>query len=211
MILHRHFDLTRTLCIDKFSAMELAELYTSPPPWDIGRPQGAFLALAETGVIKGRVLDAGCGTGEHALMAAGLGLEATGVDLAANALDMATGKARNRGLEARFIQHDVLNLPDLGETFDTVIDSLVFHYFDDQERAVYIDGLRSVLRPGGRFHTLCLRDAHPGGQERPRPVEPREVEAAFTGWQVDSIEPSQIESTHHPDGLRGWRVSLTRL
>jgi SAM-dependent methyltransferase len=60
------------------------------PPWDIGRPQPAFLALAEAGAVVGRVLDVGCGTGEHALMAAGLGLEATGVDLATAAIAAAT-------------------------------------------------------------------------------------------------------------------------
>src|SRR6266568_3429515 len=52
------------------------DLYTSPPPWDIGRPQPAFLTLAEAGAIQGRVLDVGCGTGEHVLMCAALGLDA---------------------------------------------------------------------------------------------------------------------------------------
>ncbi|MDQ3927554.1 MAG: hypothetical protein M3328_00245, partial [Chloroflexota bacterium] len=33
------------------------DLYTSPPPWDIGRPQPAFLALADAGAFRGRVLD----------------------------------------------------------------------------------------------------------------------------------------------------------
>src|ERR1035437_576793 len=54
--------------------------YAGTPPWDIGRPQPAFLSLAEAGAIRGRVLDVGCGTGEHTLMAAGMGLEATGID-----------------------------------------------------------------------------------------------------------------------------------
>jgi hypothetical protein len=31
------------------------DLHASPPPWDMGWPQPAFLALAEAGVIKGRV------------------------------------------------------------------------------------------------------------------------------------------------------------
>jgi 2-polyprenyl-3-methyl-5-hydroxy-6-metoxy-1,4-benzoquinol methylase len=70
-------------------------LYASLPPWDIGRPQPAFLALADAGAIRGRVLDVGCETGEHVLMAAGLGLDATGVDLASNALHTAKQKARN--------------------------------------------------------------------------------------------------------------------
>jgi hypothetical protein len=32
------------------------DLYVNPPPWDIDRPQPAFLALAEVGAIRGRVL-----------------------------------------------------------------------------------------------------------------------------------------------------------
>lgn len=34
-------------------------LYAGTPPWDIGRPQPAFLALAEAGQVRGRVLDVG--------------------------------------------------------------------------------------------------------------------------------------------------------
>ena len=74
------------------------------PPWDIGRSQPAFAELAERGLVAGRVLDAGCGTGEHTLMAAALGLEATGFDVAATAIAIANTKARDRGLDARFLQ-----------------------------------------------------------------------------------------------------------
>ena len=34
----------------------------APAPWDIGRPQPAFVRLAEQGLLSGRVLDSGCGT-----------------------------------------------------------------------------------------------------------------------------------------------------
>src|SRR3982751_5325793 len=77
--------------------------YAGTPPWDIGRPQPAFLELAEAGRIRGRVLDAGCGTGEHALMAAGMGLEATGIDAAPAAIAVAERKAGERGLTVRFV------------------------------------------------------------------------------------------------------------
>jgi 2-polyprenyl-3-methyl-5-hydroxy-6-metoxy-1,4-benzoquinol methylase len=95
-------------------------LYAGTPPWDIGRPQPAFLALAEAGALRGRVLDVGCGTGEHALLAARLGLEATGVDLAAAAIAAAEAKAAERGLAARFLIWNALDLAALGERFDTV-------------------------------------------------------------------------------------------
>ena len=53
----------------------------APPPWDIGRPQPAFLRLADHGLLSGRLLDAGCGTGEHVLLAHARGAAVTGPDI----------------------------------------------------------------------------------------------------------------------------------
>ena len=56
------------------SAQEWDEFYKdSALPWDVGRPQPAFLRLADTGALTGALLDAGCGTGEHTIWAAGRG------------------------------------------------------------------------------------------------------------------------------------------
>ena len=145
----------------------LDDLYTSRPPWDIGHPQSALAALAEQDEITGRVLDIGCGTGEHTLMAAALGLKATGIDLSANALRLAAEKAQQRSLSARFVQHDALRLAELGEEFDTVLDALVLHAFDAAQRASYVDGVRSVLRSGGRLFVLCYTDSQPVNARRP--------------------------------------------
>ncbi len=186
------------------------DLYSTPPPWDIGRPQPAFAALAEAGAFRGRVLDVGCGTGEHVLMCSGLGLDATGVDLAVVALQAAEGKARDRGRQARFLRQDARDLAELGETFDTVIDCGLFHIFDDQDRAAFVAGVRSVLAPGGRYFMLCVSDAQPGDWG-PHRITRDEILAAFAvGWQIDSIEPSTIEITPDPNGLRAWSVALTR-
>ena len=68
-----------------------------PPPWDIGRPQPALVRLAEQGLFGGHVLDVGCGTGEHALLAAAHGGTATGVDLSPRAISQARAKAAEIG------------------------------------------------------------------------------------------------------------------
>ena len=187
------------------------DLYASPPPWDIGRPQPAFLSLAKAGAIQGRVLDVGCGTGEHVLMCAGLGLDATGVDLASRALRAAEKKARERGRTARFLPWDALQLADLRENFDTVLDCGLFHIFGGADRATYVDSLRAVIRPGGRYFMLCFSDRQPGEWGRVHKLARNEIEAAFAeGWRIDSIEPSTIDITTDPDGIRAWLVALTR-
>jgi ubiquinone/menaquinone biosynthesis C-methylase UbiE len=184
--------------------------YASPPPWDIGRPQPAFLARAGAGAIRGRVLDVGCGTGEHALMAAGLGLDATGVDLAANALRTAEQKARDRGLEARFLRQDARQLGELGEVFDTVLDCGLFHIFVDTDRVTYVDSLRSVLSPSGRYFMLGFSDLQPGDWG-PHRLALSDITAAFTdGWRLDTLEPATIEITTDPDGVRAWFAAFTR-
>jgi len=185
-------------------------LYAGTPPWDIGRPQPAFLALAQEGAVRGRMLDVGCGTGEHVLMAAGLGLEATGVDAAPTAIDAARRKARDRGLTARFLVWDALRLAALGELFDTVLDSGLFHVFQDDERPAFVDGLGAVTRPGGRYLMLCFSDRQPGAWG-PRRVTQAEIRDSFDdGWRVDSIEPARFDVTIDPDGALAWLAAITR-
>ncbi len=190
---------------------ELDATYAGTPPWDIGRPQPAFLSLAEAGALRGRVLDAGCGTGEHALMAAGTGLDATGIDLAPTAIRLARQKAAARNLTARFLVWDALELPALGTQFDTVLDCGLFHVFDDGDRARYVASLHAALTPGGRYYLLCFSDRTPGVWG-PRRVSKGEIEASFSaGWQVDSIEPVTMEITIDPAEIQAWLAAITRI
>jgi SAM-dependent methyltransferase len=187
------------------------QLYQGTPPWDIGRPQPAIQALAEAGALRGRVLDVGCGTGEHALLAAKLGLEAVGVDVAAAAVAAATAKARDRGLPVRFLVWDALRLADLGERFDTVVDSGLFHVLDDHDRPAYVAGLAAATRPGGRVYLLCFSDRQPGSLG-PRRVTQEELRTSFTrGWRVESIEPATIESVGDHDPILAWLARIVRV
>jgi SAM-dependent methyltransferase len=165
------------------------EVYESamPPPWDIGRPQPAFVRFADRGVLAGRVLDAGCGTGEHTLLAAARGADAVGVDVSARAIYQARLKAAERGLSARFEVTDMLSWEQPERTFDAVIDSGLFHVFDDEQRARYVAVLASVVRSGGRCYLMCFSDRQPGDWG-PRRVRQDELLAAFSdGWAVTDI------------------------
>lgn len=184
-------------------------MYQTTPPWDIGRPQPEFLALARSGRLGGRVLDVGCGTGEHALMAASIGLEAVGIDAAPTAIAMAERKAADRGLQARFVIGDALELEKLGTTFETVLDCGLFHVFDDPDRARFVKSLAAVLEPGGRYYLLCFSEHQPG-ELGPRRVTQAEIRAGFApGWQVESIEATEIE-LYGGGAAQAWRAEVVR-
>ena len=182
------------------------------PPWDIGRPQQAFVRLADGREINSPVLDSGCGTGEHALLFAERGFEVLGIDVAAAAVDLARAKAVQRGLNATFEVGDVLALDRLGRMFATVIDCGVFHVFDDADRSRYVASLAAVVEPGGALHLLCFSE-HTPGTTGPRRVTQAEIRAAFAaGWTVERIEPSVLEvrEEYAPEPARGWLAKIAR-
>jgi SAM-dependent methyltransferase len=191
-------------------------MYTAdagPPPWDIGRPQQAFVRLAGRGLLSGQLLDAGCGTGEHTLLAAAHGADATGVDISPRAIARARAKATDRGLPARFEVADVLSLGGLGLTFDTVIDSGVFHVFDDLDRPRYVASLASALRPGGHCYLACFSDRQPG-EWGPRRVTQEELRAAFgDGWSVSSIDADtfEINAGLPAPTVQAWLATIQRV
>jgi SAM-dependent methyltransferase len=168
--------------------------YAGPsPPWDIGRPQPAFVRLAEAGALIGSLLDAGCGTGEHTILAARYGARALGIDISPRAIEIAHRKVSGGMVGASFQVLDALRLITLGDAFDTIVDSGLFHVFDDAARALYVTAVHAVLRPGGHLHLMCFSDRQPGDWG-PRRVTDGELRAAFaSGWRIESLTPDRFD------------------
>jgi cyclopropane fatty-acyl-phospholipid synthase-like methyltransferase len=185
----------------------------APPPWDIGRPQRAFVRLAERGLLSGALLDAGCGTGEHTLLAAAHGADALGVDVSPRAIAQAQHKSATRGIHARFEVADVLALDVLQQTFHTVIDSGVFHVFDDEDRAGYVASLASVVGRGSTCYLMCFSDRQPGDWG-PRRVRREEITTAFgDGWSVEDVVPDafEINAGMGTPAAQAWLATIRRV
>jgi SAM-dependent methyltransferase len=191
-------------------------------------------------MLTGQLLDVGCGTGEHTLLAASYGATALGVDVSPSAIEQARGKAAARGIPAaaggqigpaaaggqigpaaaggqigtaRFEVADAVRLGNLGLSFDTIIDSGLFHVFDDDSRARYVTSLASVLRPGGRLYLMCFSDRQPG-MFGPRRVSQDELRAAFgDGWTIDAIVAETFavnRATFGAASAQAWLATVSR-
>jgi 2-polyprenyl-3-methyl-5-hydroxy-6-metoxy-1,4-benzoquinol methylase len=209
------------------------------PTWDLGRPQGAVVRLLDAGAFGptgafgpagggsasggaegagtagggSAVLDAGCGTGEHALLLAERGHRVVGVDLAAEAIGRAAAKAEARGLAAEFHVHDAMDLAALGRTFDVALDVGLFHTLGDEDRPRYAASLAAAVRPGGHAFVLCWSDRNPFGFG-PRRITRRELRAAFraaAGWRVEEIVAEALETRLPTGSVAAWLARLSRV
>lgn len=179
-------------------------------PWDIGRPQPAFVSLSQSYQLRGPVLDVGCGTGENALYLAGLGFDVTGVDSARAAIEIAREKGRLRHVRANFRVVDAFDLACLGTTFDTVIDSGFFHLLTDEERGRFLPSLTAVVRPGGSYVMLCFSDQET--RQGPKGISRAEIESTFrTGWTIHDIQAAIFETKIHEGGAKAWLATMTRI
>jgi SAM-dependent methyltransferase len=190
-----------------------ASYHDGPAPWDIGAPQPAVVRVAAAGGFAGRVLDAGCGTGENALHLASLGLPVLGFDVAETALALARAKAASRGIEAEFVTADAFRLERLRRRFETVLDCGLLHTFDEDERPRYAASLASATEHAGTLYVLCFSDQGP--DPGPHPVGRDELAAVFgpgTGWIVADIAAERVHTRFHgADGAPGWLATVQRI
>ena len=202
---------------DAIPAEERFTAYYAAPraPWDIGRPQRAFVEAA-AGIV-GRVLDSGCGTGDLAIWLAERGRTVTGVDFLEPPLEGARRKAAERAVAVNFLRMDACDLGAIPERFDAVTDCGLFHTFDDAGRGAYVRALATLLEPGARLFVLCFATDEPGSHG-PRRIAEHDIRHAFReGWDVESIAPSQFEvvpgiagAEFTSGGARAWFATIRR-
>jgi 2-polyprenyl-3-methyl-5-hydroxy-6-metoxy-1,4-benzoquinol methylase len=190
--------------------IDFDDIYRDGAPWDIGRPQNEFVQLEAAGEIIGSVLDVGCGTGENALFLAAQGHEVWGIDITARAINTAKTKAKERNLHVTFLKQNVLDLHALGKTFETVIDSGLFHVLSDEERSEFATSLASVLCRRGTYFMLCFSELQPGSYG-PRRVTQAEITNTFgRPWHINYIRPALMESTRSPGSIKAWLASISK-
>jgi SAM-dependent methyltransferase len=116
------------------------------------------------------VLDLCCGHGRHAIELARRGCAVTGLDLSEPALARAQASAEAAGVQVRWVQSDMRQIPAEAE-FEAVINWFsAFGYLEsDEEDGRVLAAVQRALRPGGKLlmemvnHAWLMRNFSPRG------------------------------------------------
>jgi len=146
----------------------------------------------------GRALDLGCGRGQYTPELARRGWEAVGIDYVPRAIDAANRRVVSG---ATFVVGDVTDLApaDLG-MFDFFFDVGCFQGLSSEQRLAEGRGVSALANPGATLLMLAFQPT--GMRSLAGGVSQADVEAAFPGWEMLSVEPADTE------GL-GWPMNKT--
>lgn len=136
----------------------LAELYDEMTEFDrhLTGDTGIFREVIARFPAE-HILDAGCGTGLHSLIFAGLGIRVTGIDNSVAMIRRARENAERRGLNAEFTKADFLDFRTrLKENFDAVycLGNGFVHLQNDADRVTVLENFRTILNRNG---LVCLQ------------------------------------------------------
>lgn len=173
---------------------------TPEPPWDLRGPKESVIGWQARGLIRGEVLDIGCGYGDNAIYLTRSGSRVTGLDISPTALITAEQRAAAAGVSVRFAVADATRLDGYADQFDTVVDSGTFHCLDDAAKHRYADAVHRATRPGAVLLISCFCDAQPAGARRPLPVAVSEqtLREVFAGrWDIVSLQTAAVHRPQH--------------
>jgi cyclopropane fatty-acyl-phospholipid synthase-like methyltransferase len=181
---------------------------------DTGKPQNIIIELVDSGEIKGKVLEIGCGTGENSLHIAGAGHPALGIDPSKEAVLIAKQKSEvmlaRRGICARFKQFIPQNLGLISESFNAIIDHATFQTIPTEERETYASSMVPLLEPGGSI-ILIITSTSENLTVRSESDVIKAVEHNFPqDFCIKNIREILYETGHNEVYVKGWECSITR-
>lgn len=112
-----------------------------------------------------KVLDLGCGAGNHCWFFAREGFSVTGIDASASAIQYARQRFRDEKLEGEFIKMDFEQLHTLKQKFDLILDREALYTLDFVAIKRVMREVKRMLSTDGIFLSFFYNKEHPGHME----------------------------------------------
>jgi SAM-dependent methyltransferase len=98
-----------------------------------------------------KVLDLGCGSGWLSIFLAREGFSVTGIDIAAQAIELGKQWATSEQLPIKFAVGDITELDLKPGSFDAVVANSIFEHLTYELASSTLNRLKHILIPGGMF------------------------------------------------------------
>jgi SAM-dependent methyltransferase len=163
-----------------------------------------FLVAETAGLVPGRALDLACGEGRNAIWLAEQGWQATGVDFSGVGIEKARARARDRSVEADWIEADLLEYEPPPAAFDLVI--LFYLHLARADLAPVLEGAAAGVAPGGTFllvghDSANLTQGYGGPQDAAVLYSPADVAKHLDGLEIERAE-TVVRTVDTDDGVR---------
>ena len=176
-----------------------------------------FLKELSRAIPGGRLLDIGCGEGRHAIAAAALGLEVTGIDYEPLALERARRLAKAAGVRGvTFRRASVFELPFGDDSFDIVLDYGCLHHQRKSDWTAYRASVLRVLKPEASYVLSVFSPRFRFFRQRAKPwhIAHGAYRRCFTRDEISVLfgRDFQIVKIVEERGQNGgfWHVLMTR-
>jgi len=154
--------------MNKQDQARIDDIYKNTPleeiPWNVETPPELLVELVDSGKVHPcKTIDLGCGTGNYAIYLAGRGFEVTGIDFSPTAIRIAKENAGKKGVKCNFFVADVIDgLDKVNQTWDFAYDWGLLHHISPQRRRKYLENIRRILNPKGKYLSVCFSEEDTG-------------------------------------------------
>lgn len=141
-----------------------------------------------------RALDLGTGSGIWGIELARQGWDVTGIDIVETALRRGRDRVEDAGVEMELVHGDVTDQRGAGldDEFELVLDTGNFHGLTPAQPEAMAREVDAVAGPDATVLLLVWEPKRRG--PLPRGATREEIEAAFPGWTVTDVVPSQFQA-----------------
>lgn len=169
------------------------------------------------GQSHGKVLELGCGAGNHLMMFAAYGWQVTGLDYSAKSLAMAQHNLQTSGYQGLLLEHDLNHpLPAMEDQFDVLLAPSSLYYVSREQTYKRLAEVNHHLQSGALvYFRMRLPDDHRYGRGRAAGHGAWHLDIDYTGegglLNVFWTEHELIELLHVTLGIPAHALTILKM